>query len=1055
MVTADPSLFHSPPTVQQRAAQGVVVALLASVEEAACLENPRVLGPEGEGGSGPFPPQRDKQHKFNVGSGLTEEEKIKVLTMLEDNVDRFAFSMEDIEPFKGEPMMLELNSAKTIFRPPHKLGQVEWDFVEAQCNKLKDLGFIRQSKQSQYASATVVVRKKDEEGNYTDFRQCGDYRPINMETTLDRYPLPGIEDIFNKMGGATIFSKLDLRSGYHQMPLREEDWCKTAFWGANRVLWEWMVVPFGLKNAPAYFQRRMDEVLRGLPFVRCYIDDIVVWSNTLEEHVEHLKQIFQRLREVGLKVHPGKCVFAADSIDFLGHRISAGKLEPQTDKLAAVRDLPAPTDLSGLRAALGLFSYYRKFVPNFSTIAFPLNSLLKKDRPWVWGETQAAAFLELKEQLCGAAILQLPDAYSPFILTTDWSQRGMGAILSQVGKDGEEHPVCFASRSCNGAEQNYSSFEGELLAVVWATTHFRPYLFGNSFHLITDHQPLEWIMTTTKLTGKLARWSLLLQEYDFTVEHRKGVENTNADCLSRYPLPSEAGAPSMDWGKGEIMPIASFLAFMAHQVTSGGGNAIAEEDRDIWRDAAVLHFIQTHKHGRGQSAKERDRVYRRAKSYRWMGESVFKQMPGGKMVLVPPVAERETIASETHRGMGHYGVQRVVDRLQQNYWWRGMGDTVVRIVKACLSCARVKAGFRESGKELQPLPIRGMGYRWGVDFAGPLAKTPRGNKWILVCIEHFSKWAELIPLPSKSSANATRGLLEGVLSRYGAPGEIITDRGGEFQGEFDELCAKHEITHRLASRDHPQADGLAERMVQTMKRSLRKCLLDGGGQRWDELLPYVSMGYRMSTQKSVGYSPYFLMFGRDPIFQARHNQLQELEAEPTDEEMQVFLSARGQTFRRVMPLAMRNLAIAQQRQKERYSLVRSGEWAKPKASFSPGDYVMVKRETKNTLQPSAHPHVLRIVELRGSGVVILEGSDAARCTKQMKDVAHCPLPILDTSLHPGRYYRGASKRCQQCGTLDDGKHMVLCDGCQEAYHIYCMKVPLLARPSGSWKCHKH
>ena len=178
-----------------------------------------------------------------------------------------------------------------------------------------------------------------------------------------------------------------------------------------------------------------------------------------------------------------------------------------------------------------------------------------------------------------------------------------------------------------------------------------------------------------------------------------------------------------------------------------------------------------------------------------------------------------------------------------------------------------------------------MGYRWGVDFAGPLAKTPRGNQWILVCIEHFSKWVELIPLPSKSSADVARGLLEGVLSRYGAPGEVVTDRGGEFQAEFDDLLTKHEITHRLASRDHPQVDGLAERMVQTMKRSLRKSLYDGGGLRWDELLPYVAMGYRMSTQKSLGYSPYFLLFGRDPIFQARHHPLVELEKEPSDEEV--------------------------------------------------------------------------------------------------------------------------------------------------------------------------
>ena len=222
-----------------------------------------------------------------------------------------------------------------------------------------------------FASAIVVVRKKDEAGNYTDFRKCGDYRPLNQETTLDRYPLPGIEDIFNQMGGATVFLKLDVRSGYHQMPLRVEDRTKTAFWRANRILWEWLVVPFGLKNAPPYFQRRMDHILRDMRFCRCYIDDIIMWSNNLTEHLEHLKEVFKRLREAGLKVHPGWYVFASDSIDFLGHRISANSLKPQEDKLSAVKELPAPTDVSSLRAALGLFSYYRKFVNKFSSIAFP------------------------------------------------------------------------------------------------------------------------------------------------------------------------------------------------------------------------------------------------------------------------------------------------------------------------------------------------------------------------------------------------------------------------------------------------------------------------------------------------------------------------------------------------------------------------------------------------------------------------------------------------------------------------------------------------------------
>ena len=311
------------------------------------------------------------------------------------------------------------------------------------------------------------------------------------------------------------------------------------------------------------------------------------------------------------------------------------------------------------------------------------------------------------------------------------------------------------------------------------------------------------------------------------------------------------------------------------------------------------------------------------------------------------------------------------------------------------------------------------------------------------------------PLLSKSSRDAARGLLECVLSRFGALGEILTDQGREFQGEFATLVAKHEITHRLASREHPQSDGLAERMVQTMKRALRKCLCDGGGQQWDALLPYIAMGYRMSKQKFVGYSPYFLMFGRDPIFQSRHQPLVELTSDPFDEEMRVFLNERGQTFKRVMPLAMRNLAIAQQRDKERYRHVRGQGWDRPKASFSPVDYVLLKQETAHSLEPPAYPHVLRIVDIRPTGIAILEGSDAARCSRQLKDVAHCPLPILDTNLYPGRYYRGPSVHCQGCGRRGDGPKMVLCDGCQEGYHIWCMDTPMLTMPIGSWKCHKH
>ena len=627
----------------------------------------------------------------------------------------------------------------------------------------------------------------------------------------------------------------------------------------------------------------------------------------------------------------------------------------------------------------------------------------------------------------------------------------MGAILSQLDKQGEEHPICYASRSCNAAEQNYSSFDGECLAVVWATSHFRSYIFGNSFTLVTDHEPLKWIMTTQKLTGKLARWSLLLQEYDFTVEHRAGTANTNADCLSRYPLSSEADAPLLDWAKGEVLAPVTFLAFMAGTVTASDA---AEEERDIWHDTEVLHFIQTHKYQEGLSAKARDRIYRRARSYRWMGDGVMKLLQGRAIVVVPRPADRQEIVINTHQGMGHFGVQRVLDRLQKNYWWRNMGDMVASVIKACHPCARVKAGFRESGKELQPLPVHGLGYRWGVDFAGPLPRTSANNTMVMVCIEHFTKWIELIPLPSKSSRDSARGLLEGVLSRYGAPGVILTDQGPEFEGDFQTLLAKHEITHRLSSREHPQSDGLAERMVQTMKRALRKCLLDGGGKEWDELLPYIAMGYRMSKQKAVGYSPYFLMFGRDPIFPSRLRE-EELDLESTAEGLRAFLDRRGQAFKRVMPLAMRNLAIAQQRDMERYRLVRGGGWDRPKASFAPGDYVMLRQVTTSTLEAPSRPHVLRIVEVKPSGVVLMEGSDAARREEQIKNVAHCPLPILDTKMYPERYFRGPSLHCRVCGTRRRGSKMVVCDKCNAGCHIWCLDVPLMRVPDTPWTCPRH
>ena len=1035
-----------------------------SVNQANVLETEQVSGNDAtkvllnapsDGSHNPIKP------KWKVGGGLTERDQLDVLRVLSENNDRFAYQIDSLERYTGPPMEIHLNTDKDIFRPPHKLGEKEWTFVGEQCEKLEKLGFIRRSSQSKYASATVVVRKKDEDGNYTDFRKCGDYRPLNLETDLDRYQLPLIESIFNDMKGAKLFSKLDLRSGYHQMSVLEADRSKTAFWGAQRILWEWCVVPFGLKNAPPYFQRQMDKVLAGLPFARCYIDDIVIWSKDVKEHLEHISAVFARLRDAGLKVHPGKCQFAVDKIDFLGHTLSAKGLSPQEEKVSAVRELPPPTDISSLRSALGLFSYYRKFVRGFSVIAAPLHSLLRKGVSWSWGSEQEHAYADLKDKLCTAGVLRRPDSSLPYVLTTDWSQRGMGAVLSQIDKDGVEHPVSYASRSCNPAEKNYGSCEGECLAVVWATQHFREYIFGSPFTLVTDHEPLKWLMQTNKTTGKLARWSLLLQEYDLQVVHKRGVLNTNADCLSRFPTTATGQEPILpDWGKGDYnhFPATAF-AFMAREA---GDNEDQREGTqlEIWEDQPVLHFLRTHLYLPELCALDKDRVYRRSKGFRWLAHNLYKLQQGGlKMQLVPRPAERTDLTIRIHRDMGHYGIHRVLDRMRLNYWWKGMDDTVLQVVKACVPCARTKAGFRLSGKELKPLALQGIMFRWGIDFAGPLPVTEQGNKYVLVCIEHCTKWVELIALPSKSSAHVARAFLENVLSRYGAPGVVLTDQGSEFKGEFQTLLNDQQITHRVISREHPQADGLAERMVQTLKQSLRRCLMDRTWQKeWDEILPYVAMGYRISKQKSVGFSPYFLLYGRQPLFPSKIQHLEEEEINPAEgsaAKLHLQLAHRGAVLQDVMPMAMKNLAIAQQRDIQRYRHVRGGQYDRPKALFAVGDFVMLKQKKVETLDSPVRPHILRVAELRNYGVVILQGSDGATISHQVNQIAPCSVPVADTRIYPELLVRTQAVHCEECGSRDDENIMLLCDLCNKGFHTCCLPTPLKEIPFGKWRCHNH
>ena len=473
---------------------------------------------------------------------LTEEQKDILSKQVEKYEDIVAWKETDVTRTCISAPPIDTGIHTPIKQRPYKLSITEEEIVQGEVDKWLKLGIVEKSK-SPWSSPMVLVPKKainpEDLNEKKKYRLCIDFRKVNLITKTDSYPLPNTQDALDSLGQCSYFSIMDLRSAFLQVPLLPDDREKTAF-SIRSGLYQFTTLPFGLKNSPSVFQRLMGQVLQGLgEFCMAYLDDIIVFSKTFEEHVEDIKQVFQRLREYELKIHPERTTLATNSLIYLGHLCSDRGIQPDPAKLKAIRAMKPPRHTRDVRSFLGLVGYYRRFIHHFSNIARPLNKLLHKDFQWTWGFDQEAAFGKLKECLQRSPILIRPDHNREFILQTDWSRFAVGAILAQRLTDRREHVVAYWSRTLTSAEVNYSASEGETLAVVAAIAHFRQYLHGRKFQLQTDHVALKWIMTSANLSGKLARWAMQLQGYDFEIVYRKGSANSNADALSRLPRVEE------------------------------------------------------------------------------------------------------------------------------------------------------------------------------------------------------------------------------------------------------------------------------------------------------------------------------------------------------------------------------------------------------------------------------------------------------------------------------------------------------------------------------------
>ncbi|KAL0880701.1 hypothetical protein ABMA27_001917 [Loxostege sticticalis] len=468
-------------------------------------------------------------------SHLNHEEKELLFQLCSEYSDIFHLPGESLTYTNALKHEIKTTTDVPIHVKSYRFPEIHKAEVRKQINKMLEQNIIEPS-DSPWSSPIWVVPKKLDASNTQKWRVVIDYRKLNDITIGDTYPIPQITEILDQLGSSSYFSTLDLASGFHQIQLNEADKPKTAF-TVPEGHFQFTRMPFGLKNAPSTFQRLMNSALSGLQGIRCfvYLDDVVSYGHDLNSCISNLKAIFQRIRDFNLKLQPDKCEFLRREVCYLGHIITEQGVKPNPEKVKAVTAFPIPKTPKDIKSFLGLVSYYRRFIPDFSKVAKALTSLLKKDTPFIWQNQQQLAFDTLKHKLTTAPLLIYPDFSKPFILTCDASNHAVGAVLSQ-GDVGKDQPIAFASRTLNKSECNYSTTEKELLSILYGCKTFRPYLYGRKFLIITDHRPLKWLFNHKDPSSKLQRWRLKLEEYDYEITYRKGKLNSAADALSRYPV---------------------------------------------------------------------------------------------------------------------------------------------------------------------------------------------------------------------------------------------------------------------------------------------------------------------------------------------------------------------------------------------------------------------------------------------------------------------------------------------------------------------------------------
>lgn len=700
----------------------------------------------------------------------------KIECLINEHKNLFGTEVKKEFCIKNAVHYIKTNSDYPIKQNNGKIPLFWEDQIDNEIKKLLNLGVIRKSK-SEWRSRIVPVKKKN-----GSLRLCVDFRALNNITLKDSYPIPRIDHILNSLRDSRVFTTLDATVGYFQISLDESSKHKTAFSWKNG-LYEFNRMPFGLCNGPATFQRAMDDILGKFDFVCCYFDDIIIHSKDLEEHALHLSKIFKTLREAGVIVNFKKCKFAKEELKILGYIIKRNAIQPDPEKLETINKIKKPSNLKELRSFLGSLNLCREYIPHFSEKTHYLYKLLCNKRSdsvsaIEWTKNASKQFENIKNVIKNEMIRYQPDLSLKFILTTDASDKAIGATLTQRDSEGRELLISVFSKSLNKSQLNYSTTDKELLAIVEATDYFKQFLLGKKFTLNTDHKALKYLKESKNLNSRMLRWSLKLQDFDFDIEYIPGKNNC-ADYYSR------------------------------------------------------------------------------------IGVSVVSSNVNTKINVLNN-QDKQEILKEYHASLGHGSVVNMFFNIRSKFFWKNMYNDIKNFIKNCEIC--LKSGSAQINTKHKIIQTSKEGELWQVDLIGYLDKTIQGNKYILVGIDHYTKWVESIAVADKNSKTIADAIKKIIIDKHNVPNFIMSDNGLEFKNiHIKNLLDKYNFKWIYNSPTNHASVGGIERTNQTLMNKIKK-LCKFGHYDWDTVLKNATDAYNKSYNRSIGVSPYILTHKKLPMF---------------------------------------------------------------------------------------------------------------------------------------------------------------------------------------------